>query len=141
MAEYALAHLFDPEAVAPATGVGYRAPEVVEDPGKLSHKSDVYSFGVLLLELLTGRVPMGSVLFEEGVDLPRWARCVVKEEWTSELLDVELLRHPDAEEEIGYTLQLAMDCTAALPNERPFMEEIMARVSVLSGEGCAYLAR
>ncbi|KAE8719758.1 pentatricopeptide repeat-containing protein [Hibiscus syriacus] len=45
------------------------------------------------LELLTGKAPTHSVLNEEGIDLPRWVQSVVREEWTSEVFDLELLRY------------------------------------------------
>ena len=41
---------------------------------RVDEKSDVYSFGVVLLELLTGRRPVGD--FGEGVDIVQWARRV-----------------------------------------------------------------
>ena len=70
---------------------GYRAPEVTEYR-RITQKSDVYSFGVLLLELLTGKAPLGYPGYEDMVDLPRWLRSVVREEWTAEVFDEELLR-------------------------------------------------
>ncbi|KAL6845859.1 hypothetical protein ACP4OV_024434 [Aristida adscensionis] len=137
VADHGLAHLVGP-AGAPSTRVaGYRAPEVVADPRRGSQKGDVYSFGVLLLELLTGKAPTHAVLHDEGVDLPRWARSVVKEEWTSEVFDTELLRHPGAEEEMVEMLRLAMDCTATPPDQRPAMPEIVARIEELGGAAAA----
>ncbi|XP_062225839.1 probable inactive receptor kinase RLK902 [Phragmites australis] len=141
VADHGLAHLVGP-AGAPSTRIaGYRAPEVVADPRRLSQKADVYSFGVMLLELLTGKAPTHAVLHDEGVDLPRWARSVVKEEWTSEVFDTALLRHPGAEEEMVEMLRLAMDCTVPVPDQRPAMPEIVARIEELGGTGSASTAR
>ncbi|XP_066345240.1 probable inactive receptor kinase RLK902 [Miscanthus floridulus] len=140
VADHGLAHLVGP-AGAPTTRVsGYRAPEVVADPRRVSQKADVYSFGVLLLELLTGKAPTHAVLHDEGVDLPRWARSVVEEEWTSEVFDTELLRHPGAEEEMVEMLRLAMDCTEPAPDQRPAMPEIVARIETLGGMASASTA-
>ncbi|CAM0904314.1 unnamed protein product [Alopecurus aequalis] len=135
VADHGLASLVGPAGAPSMRVAGYRAPEVVADPRRLSQKADVYSFGVLLLEMLTGKAPTSAVLHEEGVDLPRWARSVVREEWTSEVFDTELLRHPGAEEEMVEVLRLAMDCTATVPEQRPAMSEIVVRIEELAGPG------
>lgn len=141
VADHGLAHLVNPAGAATTTRVaGYRAPEVVADPRRASQKADAYSFGVLLLELLTGKAPAHAVLHDEGVDLPRWARSVVKEEWTSEVFDTELLRHPGAEDEMVEMLRLAMDCTEPAPDQRPAMPEIVARIEGLGGTASASTA-
>ncbi|KAL8142118.1 hypothetical protein V2J09_015150 [Rumex salicifolius] len=117
-----------PQVVSPASApnrvAGYRAPEVT-DPRKVSQKADVYSFGIFLLELLTGKAPIAD---EEGVDLPRWVQSVVREEWASEVFDMELLSHQHVEEEMVQLLQLAVDCTAQYPDNRPTMVDVTARV-------------
>lgn len=110
--------------------LGYRAPEVT-DPRKVSQKADVYSFGVLLLELLTGKAPTHSILNEEGIDLPRWVQSVVREEWTSEVFDLELLRYQNVEEEMVQILQLAVDCAAQYPDKRPTMSQVRSRIEEL----------
>uniref|UniRef100_A0ACD5UBS6 Uncharacterized protein n=1 Tax=Avena sativa TaxID=4498 RepID=A0ACD5UBS6_AVESA len=137
VADHGLASLVGPAGAPSMRVAGYRAPEVVADPRRLSQKSDVYSFGVLLLEMLTGKAPTNAVLHDEGVDLPRWARSVVREEWTSEVFDTELLRHPGAEEEMVEMLRLAMDCTVTVPEQRPAMPEIVVRIEELAGPGSA----
>ncbi|KAM0888064.1 hypothetical protein ACQ4PT_028569 [Festuca glaucescens] len=77
-------------------------------------KQDVRDFGVIVLEILTGRSP------EDGkVDMPRWVRTVVREEWTSEVFDMELLRGRGAEDEMVALLQVALLCAADDPKERP----------------------
>ena len=103
------------------------APEYAMD-GTVSFMQDVYSFGVLLLELLTGKAPTHAVVNEEGLDLPRWVQSVVREEWTAEVFDQELLRYQNVEEEMVQLLQLAIDCSAQHPDRRPTMAEVVTRI-------------
>ncbi|CAM8934047.1 unnamed protein product [Rhodiola kirilowii] len=129
VSDFGLAHLVGPSST-PNRVSGYRAPEVT-DPRKVSQKADVYSFGVLLLELLTGKAPSHAILNEEGVDLPRWVQSIVREEWTSEVFDLELLRYQNAEEQMVQLLQLAIDCSTQYPDNRPSMSEVADRIDEL----------
>ncbi|CAI9763482.1 unnamed protein product [Fraxinus pennsylvanica] len=129
VSDFGLAQLAAPTST-PNRVAGYRAPEVT-DPRKVSQKADVYSFGVLLLELLTGKAPTHTLMNEEGVDLPRWVQSVVREEWTAEVFDLELLRYENVEEDMVQLLQLAVDCTAQYPDKRPTMAEVTQKIEEL----------
>ncbi|XP_064956341.1 probable inactive receptor kinase At2g26730 [Musa acuminata AAA Group] len=123
VSDFGLHPLFG-SAAPPNRVAGYRAPEVIETR-RPTFKSDVYSFGVLLLELLTGKSPNQASLGEEGIDLPRWVQSVVREEWTAEVFDVELMRYPTTEEEMVQLLQIAMSCVATMPDARPDIPEVV----------------
>ncbi|KAK1260095.1 putative inactive receptor kinase [Acorus gramineus] len=129
LSDFGLHPLFTP-AAAPRAAGGYRAPELVETR-KPTLKTDVYGFGVLLLELLTGKSPNQASLGEEGIDLPRWVQSVVREEWTAEVFDVELMmggggesNNAEEEEMVGL-LQVAMACVSTSPDQRPEMGEVV----------------
>lgn len=113
-------------ALAPviARAAGYRAPEVT-DSRKATQASDVYSFGVVLLEILTGKSPIHTTGGDELVHLVRWVNSVVREEWTAEVFDVELLRYPNIEEEMVEMLQIAMSCVVRMPDQRPKMPDVV----------------
>ena len=134
LSDYCLHQLFPRSPARPGgsgSGGGYRAPELV-DARRPTFRSDVYSLGVLLLELLTGKSPAHHASLEGGdggaVDLPRWVQSVVREEWTSEVFDLELMKDKGIEEEMVAMLQLALSCAAAEPRQRPKVGHVVRMV-------------
>jgi serine/threonine protein kinase len=111
--------------------LGYRAPEL----SKLKNantKTDVYSLGVIILELLTGKSP-GEPM--NGMDLPQWVASIVKEEWTNEIFDLELVRDSQAiGDELLNTLKLALHCVDPTPTARPEAEEVVQQLEEIKPE-------
>ncbi|XP_044985389.1 probable inactive receptor kinase At2g26730 [Hordeum vulgare subsp. vulgare] len=138
LSDFCLHPIYAPSSVRAGSN-GYRAPEVV-DTRRPTLEADVYSLGVLLLELLTGKSPTHASL-QEGdggtLDLPRWVQSVVREEWTAEVFDVELVRlGASAEEEMVALLQVAMACVATVPDARPDAPDVVRMIEEIgAGHG------
>ncbi|CAA6662540.1 unnamed protein product [Spirodela intermedia] len=136
IADYGLSRLMSAAAnsnvIATAGALGYRAPELSKLK-KASVKTDVYSLGVVMLELLTGKSP-GEAM--NGVDLPQWVASIVKEEWTNEVFDLELMR--DAEgttgDELLNTLKLALHCVDPSAAARPEAQQILQQLEEIKPE-------
>ncbi|XP_061365381.1 probable inactive receptor kinase At2g26730 [Gastrolobium bilobum] len=92
-------------------------------------KADVYAFGVMLLELLTGKV-----VKNDGFDLVKWAKSVVREEWTVEVFDKFLISQGASEERMMNLLQVALKCVSSSPNDRPSMSQVAVMTNALKEE-------
>lgn len=95
---------------------------------KVDEKSDVYSFGVVLLELLTGRRPVGE--FGEGVDIVQWSKKATncrKEDVTS-IVDPRLAISVPKDEAM-HLFFIATLCIQEHSVERPTMREVVQMLS------------
>ncbi|KAI9116220.1 hypothetical protein K1719_013150 [Acacia pycnantha] len=111
--------------IATAGNLGYNAPELTKTK-KPNTKTDVYSLGVIILELLTGKPPGEPT---NGLDLPQWVASIVKEEWTNEVFDLELMRDaPTIGDELLNTLKLALHCVDPSPAARPEVQQILQQL-------------
>ncbi|KAL2477579.1 Leucine-rich repeat receptor-like serine/threonine-protein kinase BAM1 [Forsythia ovata] len=109
-----------------AGSYGYIAPEYAYTL-KVDEKSDVYSFGVVLLELITGRRPVGE--FGEGVDIVRWIKQATdcRREQVTNIIDPRLTMMP--QEEAMHLFFIAMLCIQENSVERPTMREVVQMLS------------
>ncbi|KAI3796146.1 hypothetical protein L1987_38811 [Smallanthus sonchifolius] len=58
---------------------------------------------------------------------------VVREEWTAELFDLELMRYKDIEEEMVRLLHIALSCTSSAPDQRPTMVDVVKMIHDIEG--------
>ncbi|KAK8512139.1 hypothetical protein V6N12_031867 [Hibiscus sabdariffa] len=138
IADFGLSRLMTAAAstnvIATAGTLGYRAPELLKLKNA-STKTDVYSLGVIILELLTGKSP-GEPM--NGMDLPQWVASIVKEEWTNEVFDLELMRDtPTTNDELLNTLKLALHCVDPSPAARPEAQQVLQQLEEIKPEVAA----
>lgn len=137
ISDYGLSRLMTAAAnsnvIATAGALGYRAPELSKLK-KANTKTDVYSLGVVILELLTGKSPGESM---NGMDLPQWVASIVKEEWTNEVFDLELMRDAAAGttgDELLNVLKLALHCVDPAPAARPEARQVLQQLEEIKPE-------
>ncbi|KAM0064055.1 putative protein kinase RLK-Pelle-LRR-XI-1 family [Helianthus debilis subsp. tardiflorus] len=109
-----------------AGSYGYIAPEYAYTL-RVDEKSDVYSFGVVLLELITGKRPVGG--FGDGVDIVQWTKTLTRcrKEEVSRVIDQRLVNVP--QDEAMHLFFIAMLCIQENSVERPTMREVVQMLS------------
>ncbi|XP_015883854.3 probable leucine-rich repeat receptor-like protein kinase At1g68400 isoform X2 [Ziziphus jujuba] len=107
-----------------------KSPEFAQGK-KLSNKADVYCFGIILLEIITGRIPGEISRVDDDdttEDLSDWVRMVVNTDWSTDILDMEILAAKEGHEEMLKLTEIALECTDLLPEKRPKMPQVLQRI-------------
>ncbi|XP_042447824.1 pollen receptor-like kinase 2 [Zingiber officinale] len=129
--DYGLLPLVSP-SLAVHRMVCYRSPDHQQNQMVLSKKTDVWSYGCLLLELMTGRISMNSKMGGiHGIHLCHWVNRAVREEWTAEVFDNEILKNTRESNGMIKLLKLALWCCEWSPEKRPDMGEVVAEVGII----------
>ncbi|KAI3750139.1 hypothetical protein L2E82_20765 [Cichorium intybus] len=124
----------DPTATHISTQVkgtaGYLDPEYLSTY-QLTDRSDVYSFGVLLVELVTGRLPIELNKAPSEKLTTKWALQRLKGGEVVLAMDPKLRRNPASLMVVEKVLRLARQCVAPTRQLRPSMKrcaEILWRI-------------
>lgn len=127
LADYGLASLITSENLLETPAIcgapGYLPPEYGQ-AWKATTRGDVYSFGVVLLELVTGKRPIGHFHDSLSGHLVGWVRSLMREKRAYKCLDPKLAC-TGVENEMLETLRIGYLCTAELPSKRPTMQQIV----------------
>ncbi|MCO5609529.1 hypothetical protein L7F22_063757 [Adiantum nelumboides] len=130
------------EALFAGGSPGYAPPEYGQAGGKVTTMGDVYSYGVILLELVTGKKPVGdSFEDEEAVDLGAgfagrsgisdlvgWVRMLMHEKRPGSLvraLDPRACEDQISEGQMLEVLHIGYLCTAESPSKRPTIQQVV----------------
>ncbi|TYI84732.1 hypothetical protein E1A91_D05G387200v1 [Gossypium mustelinum] len=110
--------------------IGYMAPEF-GSAGLVSIKSDVYSYGIVLIETFTKKKPTDNVFVEEET-MRHWMESSLPK-GAIEIADVDLLRREDEyiavkANCISSIMELALNCSAELPEERKDMKDVVVEL-------------
>ncbi|KAK1404239.1 putative leucine-rich repeat receptor-like protein kinase [Heracleum sosnowskyi] len=111
-----------------------KCPEFAETK-KLTHKADVYCFGIILLEVITGKIPGEITSGFRGEDgssinnLSDWVKMVVNNDWSPDILDMEILSSKEGHEEMLKLTELALQCTDLAPESRPNMSQVLEKIA------------
>ncbi|KAK4428211.1 Leucine-rich repeat receptor-like protein kinase PXC1 [Sesamum alatum] len=106
-----------------------KTPEFVEGK-KVTRKADVYCFGILVLEILTGKVPRSGSGEHRKRDLSGWVRAAVDNEWSTDILDVEILGEKEGYDEMLKLMEIGLECSDVLPERRPTMTQQQVQASM-----------
>ncbi|XP_023536136.1 pollen receptor-like kinase 2 [Cucurbita pepo subsp. pepo] len=112
----------------------YKSPEFIRHR-RVSRKTDVWSLGILILELLTGKFPANYLRHGGGAangDLAAWVKSAVREEWTAEVFDGDMMKGTKNEDgEMVRLLRIGMICSEEDEDRRWGLKEAVEKIEEL----------
>ncbi|XP_017439314.2 pollen receptor-like kinase 2 [Vigna angularis] len=113
--------------LAPDIMVIYKSPEYLQH-GRITKKTDVWSLGIIILEILTGNLPV-NFLQGKGSDLSlaNWVHSV-SEECSSEVFDKDMEVSTNSEGEMIKLLKIALACCERDVDKRWDLKEVVDRI-------------
>ncbi|KAL6992488.1 Serine/threonine-protein kinase hsl1 [Sarracenia purpurea var. burkii] len=112
-----------------AGSCGYIAPEYAYTL-RVNEKSDIYGFGVVILELVTGRLPIDPEFGEK--DLVKWVCTTLDQKGLDHVLDPKL--ESCFRGEICKVLNIGLLCTSPIPINRPSMRRVVKMLQEIGAE-------
>ncbi|VAH43445.1 unnamed protein product [Triticum turgidum subsp. durum] len=132
LSDFGLAKLLGPERSYVTTRVmgtfGYVAPEYA-GTGMLNETSDVYSFGILVMEIISGRVPVDYNRPPGEANLVDWLKTMVSTRNSEGVVDPKMPQKP-ASRAVKKALLVALRCVDPDASKRPKIGQIIHMLEV-----------
>ncbi|CAA7410062.1 unnamed protein product [Spirodela intermedia] len=103
---------------------GYLDPEYFRT-NRLNEKTDVYSFGIVLLELVTGKPPIGND--SQRTHITRHVQSRLERGDIADIADQRMQGYYDVNS-IWKVLEIAMSCTSRNSGERPTISTVVIQL-------------
>ncbi|RWR76702.1 L-type lectin-domain-containing protein [Cinnamomum micranthum f. kanehirae] len=127
LGDFGLARLYDhgtdPQTTHVVGTLGYIAPEMTRT-GKATTSTDVFAFGALMLEVASGKRPIGLRRLPEEIILVDWVLHCWRRGEILEARDVRL-GNEYVKEEMELVLKLGLLCSHPMAAGRPSMRQVM----------------
>ncbi|PAN38142.1 hypothetical protein PAHAL_7G150000 [Panicum hallii] len=132
LSDFGLAKLLGSERSYVTTRVmgtfGYVAPEYA-GTGMLNETSDVYSFGILIMEIISGRVPVDYNRPPGEVNLVEWLKTMVSNRNSEGVLDPKMTEKPTSRT-LKKALLVALRCVDPEARKRPKIGHVIHMLEV-----------
>ncbi|XP_020110879.1 probable serine/threonine-protein kinase At1g01540 [Ananas comosus] len=132
LSDFGLAKLLGSERSYVTTRVmgtfGYVAPEYA-GTGMLNETSDIYSFGILIMEIISGRIPVDYNRPPGEVNLVEWLKIMVSNRNSEGVLDPKMPEKPSSRA-LKKALLVALRCVDPDSQKRPKIGHVIHMLEV-----------
>ncbi|KAL8208642.1 hypothetical protein R6Q57_008054 [Mikania cordata] len=129
LADYGLVPVTNPEHARDCM-MAYRSPEY-NQRGRVSKRTDIWCLGILILEIMTGKIPVNALHQSKGndVDLMDFVNSMVEQEIDDEMFDKEMRGFDKNNEgEMIKLLKIGLSCCEKDANKRMDIEQLLERI-------------
>lgn len=129
LADYGLVPVTNPEHARDLM-MAYKSPEY-NQLGRISKRTDIWCLGILILEIMTGKIPMNTLHQSKGndIDLTEFINSVADQEFDIEVFDKEMTGFDkNNEAEMIKLLKIGLSCCEKDANKRMDIKQVLERI-------------
>ncbi|KAI3694678.1 hypothetical protein L1987_77647 [Smallanthus sonchifolius] len=129
LTDYGLVPVTNPEH-AHDLMMAYKSPEY-NHLGRISRRTDIWCLGILILEIMTGKIPVYALHQSKGndIDLTDFINSVVEQEFGSDVFDKEMTGFDKSNEgEMIKLLKIGLSCCEKDANKRMDIKQVLERI-------------